>query len=175
MPNLFQNRQIELFEKTDSPKYKSPERRRHTGDAVEHYTRAQLAADCGIRTSPSPELSRHDLIAEVPIRFKIGDCYINASKHLSIQVRGQETNSGNFNFYGYEPHEFDIAAYGSKQAVAFYGGVPNKSSLSISNSLLLNPQYTKMSWESAVNTHLQTWVNIIQHPEFEGVFYDPLV
>ena len=167
--------QLDFFGATPKRIYKQPNYRRFTGDAFQHTVQAQLAGKCGVRSTQSPELSKSDLIAAVPVRAWVGGKKITFLKHLGIQARGQETSTGTFNFYGYKPHDFDIAAYGSTRAVAFNGGVPKRSSLSISNAKLLNPKFTQMSWESSVNTHLKMWVDIIQHPEFEGMEYDPLI
>ena len=176
MGNKFHNtKQADLFGCENLPKCKDPDLRRITGDAFEHTVRAHLAAKCGVRTAQSPELSRSDIIAAVPICITIGGDDIRLTKHLSIQARGQETNSGTFNFYGYKPYEVDICAAGSLRGTAFFGGVPSSSSLSLSNSSLLNPDFAKMSWESAVNTHLQMWIDMIRHPEFEGVKYVPII
>lgn len=176
MPDVISEcEQLDFFGGSPKKKCLRPNHRRFTGDAFQHTVQAQLAGKCGVRSSLSPELSKSDLIAAVPVRAKVGGTEISFLKHVSIQARGQETSSGTYNFYGYDPHDFDIAAYGSARAVAFNGGVPDRSSLSISNAMLLNPNFTQMSWESAVNTHLKMWVDIIQHPEFEGMEYDPLI
>ena len=152
-------------------KFKAPELRHILGDGVDNFVAAKLATDCGVRSCRNVELSKVDRIANVKLRIKCGGTETTMSHHIGLQIRGQETNSGNFCFYGYEPGDFQIAALGTMQAVGFHPGVPKTGSLSLSNAMLHDPDFTRVSWEMAVDAHLKMWVDLIRHPDFEGIEY----
>ena len=78
--------QLDFFGATPKRIYKKPNYRRFTGDAFQHTVQAQLAGKCGVRSTQSPELSKSDLIAAVPVRAWVGGNEITFLKHLGFRL-----------------------------------------------------------------------------------------
>ena len=166
------NKQPDLFGAVEETKRKAPSYRRLLGDEFQFRVMSHLAS-LGVRSTLSPELASHDLIAFPIVKFEWADFEWEGEFPVSTQCKAKWTNAGAYPVNRYKKSAYDISAIGTKNGVYYSHGVPDKA-LSISNAQLLNAEICRQSWHCAVDAHLSALAESFRHPAFKGARYAPV-